>query len=147
MRDVIGFEGLYAVTSCGKVWSYKRKRWLKTNDHDYSCVCLYKDGKAHWLWVHRLVAQAYIPNPENKPEVNHIDECPWHNYVENLAWVTPKENCNHGTRTQRCKEKAQAYYASEAGQLKKQQQSEYMKAGGASKAAKAKWARRDTIVK
>lgn len=94
MRDVVGYEGLYAVTSCGKVWSYKRKIFLspRYDDDGYLRVNLCKDGKYKTKHIHRLVAEAYIPNPENKPQVDHIDEVKTHNWVGNLQWATPAEN-------------------------------------------------------
>jgi hypothetical protein len=51
--------------------------------------------------VHRLVGEAYIPNPDDKPQINHKDENKSHNYIANLEWVTAKENCNYGTRNKR----------------------------------------------
>lgn len=94
MRDVKGYEGLYAVTSCGKVWSYRRQKFLKptNNGHGYLTVALSKEGTHKKYKVHRLVAEAYIPNPENKPQVNHKDKVRSHNYVNNLEWTTAKEN-------------------------------------------------------
>jgi hypothetical protein len=62
-------------------------------------VCLHRDGKARTIEIHRLVAEAYIPNPEGKPQINHIDEVKTHNWIGNLEWATAKENVNHGTRT------------------------------------------------
>lgn len=97
MRDVVGFEGLYAVTSCGKVWSYKRNKFMaqRYDDDGYLRVNLRKDGKAYTKHIHRLVAEAYIPNPEGKPQVDHIDEVKTHNWVGNLRWATPGENTRH----------------------------------------------------
>ena len=93
MKDYTGYEGLYAVTSCDKVWSYKREKFLKPgNSRGYLIVNLYKDGKYRPFYIHRLVAQAYLPNPDNLPQVNHKDECTTHNYLNNLEWVTAQEN-------------------------------------------------------
>ena len=103
MKDIKGYEGLYAITSCGKVWSYRSQKFLKpVSDKDgYWKINLSKDGQRKTYQVHRLVAQAYIPNPEDKPQVNHKDEVKTHNYINNLEWTTAKENSNHGTRTKR----------------------------------------------
>ena len=97
MRDIVGFEGLYAVTSCGKVWSYKSKKFLaqRYDDDGYMRVNLRKDGKTYTKQVHRLVAEAYIPNEEGKPQVDHINEVKDQNYVPNLRWATPGENSRH----------------------------------------------------
>ena len=104
MKDIQGYEGLYAVTSCGKVWSYRSQRFLKLYDSGgYLKVGLYKDGKKEQFRVHRLVAQAYIPNPLGLPQVNHINEIKTENHVNNLEWVTSKDNINHGTRIERAK--------------------------------------------
>ena len=95
MRDVVGYEGIYAVTSCGKVWSYKSKRFLTPEDNGrgYLRVKLCKDGKEKKYMIHRLVAEAYIPNPENLPQVDHIDNDKTHNYINNLQWITNRDNC------------------------------------------------------
>ena len=95
MKDVVGYEGLYAVTSCGKVWSYKRKKFLVPtyNSKGYMRVNLLKNGKSKSYKIHRLVAEAYIPNPNNLPEVDHIDNNKSHNYLNNLQWITHKDNC------------------------------------------------------
>ena len=99
----------YLVTSHGRVLSlnYNRENKIrelkqrKNYKSKYCYVTLYKNGKATVIYVHRLVAQAFIPNPDNKPEVNHIDENKTNNQVSNLEWVTHKENINHGTRNER----------------------------------------------
>lgn len=103
MKDIKGFEGLYAVTSCGRVWSYKSNKFLNPNVHrnGYTSVCLYKDRKQHRVLVHRLIAEAFIPNPDNLPEVNHLDENKEHNWINNLEWSTVKYNRNYGTRNAR----------------------------------------------
>ena len=102
MKDIAGYEGLYAVTSCGKVWSYKRKMFLKPfYNKQYPHVDLQKgDGKKSRknVAVHRLVANAYISNPENLPCVNHKDENPRNPCVNNLEWCTQKYNANYGTK-------------------------------------------------
>ena len=63
------------------------------------------EGKRRIFMIHRLVAQYFIPNPNNLPEVNHKDENPQNNCADNLEWCTPKYNCNYGTRNQRCWDK------------------------------------------
>ena len=95
MKDIVGYEGLYAVTSCGKVWSYKNEKFLEPDisNSGYLRVDLWKNGKMKHFAVHRLVAEAYIPNPDNLPQVDHIDENKTHNYVNNLQWITHKDNC------------------------------------------------------
>lgn len=103
MKDIKNYEGLYGITSCGKVWSYKRQKFLQgCPDKDgYLLVGLYKDGIRKTFKIHRLVAEAYIPNPEGKLTVNHKDEIKTHNYINNLEWATSAENNNYGTRTKR----------------------------------------------
>ena len=105
MRDIVGYEGLYGVTSTGLVWAYPKKsrthgRWLKiTIDRcGYAYVGLYKDGKTTKIKVHRLVAQAYLV-ASDKPHVNHIDGNKLNNNANNLEWVTPKENKIHAFAT------------------------------------------------
>ena len=95
MRDVKGYEGLYGITSCGRVWSYKRQKFLEpsADKKGYLKVGLTKNGKMKTCYVHRLVAEAYIPNPNNLPQVDHIDENKTHNYVNNLQWITNRDNC------------------------------------------------------
>ena len=111
MKDIKGYEGLYAITSCGKVYSYRNKIFLKPSKdkNGYLMVCLYQNGKSKTHKIHRLVAEAYIPNITNKPTVNHKDEIKTHNWVGNLEWMTMKENNNYGTRIQRQKESAPKY--------------------------------------
>lgn len=103
-KDIPGYEGLYAVTSCGKVWSYRRKRFLKSSNgpNGYQVVGLHHDGKQKTCYVHRLVLEAFNPI-ENMGEydANHLNEQKADNRIENLCWMTHKENLNYGTRNQR----------------------------------------------
>ena len=109
MKDVKGYEGLYAVTSCGKVWSYRNKKFLEPDisNSGYLRVSLYKNGKMKHYSVHRLVAEAYIPNSENLPQVNHKDENKTNNCLQNLEWCDAKYNMNYGNcitkRSNSCK--------------------------------------------
>ena len=111
-KDVVGYEGLYKVSDRGNVHSVVRKdsigskcggRILKPNyDKDgYLNVNLCNNGKVKTKKIHRLVAEAFLPNPNGLPQINHIDEIKDNNNVENLEWCTSKYNLNHGTRTER----------------------------------------------
>lgn len=99
MKDIKGYEGIYAVTSCGKVWSYKYKKFLTpiADRYGYLYVNLSKDGQSKKYKIHRLVAEAYIPNPDNLPQVNHKDENKTNNCLQNLEWCDAKYNINYGT--------------------------------------------------
>ena len=104
MKDIQGYEGLYAVTSCGKVWSYRRKIFLKPyNDgFGYWKVDLLKDGVRKHHKISRLVLMTYNPVEGMEDlDANHIDECKDHNWLSNLNWMTHQENLNYGTRTAR----------------------------------------------
>lgn len=99
---VVGFEFGYEVSNKGRIKSLERVKVAKNklmtpkaSTNKYPFIALRKEGKTHQLRVHRLVAQAFIPNPENKPEVNHKDRDVSNNNVENLEWVTKRENCIH----------------------------------------------------
>lgn len=102
-KDIEGYEGLYAITVDGRVWSYKTKKFLSpaVNGGGYLRVSLVKDKKQKSYFAHRLVAAAFIPNPLGLPQVNHINEIKDDNRVENLEWCDSKYNNNHGTRNQR----------------------------------------------
>lgn len=103
-RDVVGYEGKYKISSCGRVLAvgrirsnfnkfYKEHFLTIRKDHGgYYRAMLFKDGKARFVPVHRLVAEAFISNPENKPQVDHIDGVRTNNQVDNLRWATNKEN-------------------------------------------------------
>lgn len=86
----------YLVSDTGKI---RKKSSMVEHSTRYSkgyeIVDLYKNGKRKTVRVHRLVAEAFIPNNDNKPEVNHIDGNKHNNNVDNLEWVTKKENCRH----------------------------------------------------
>ena len=95
MKDIKGYEGLYAITTEGDVYSYKRKKFLKpvADCKGYLFVRLCKDGKVKNYKIHRLVAETYLPNPENLPQVDHIDGNKMHNFLNNLQWITNRDNC------------------------------------------------------
>ncbi|WP_343342471.1 NUMOD4 domain-containing protein [Terrisporobacter petrolearius] len=102
-KDIKGYEGLYQVSNFGQVYSLKRKKYIKAYvDKDgYLRVGLSKNGKQKGYIVHRLVATAYIPNPNNYPMINHRDETRQNNKVSNLEWCTCTYNNNFGTRNER----------------------------------------------
>ena len=94
-RDVRGYEGLYQVSNFGRVRSFHNSgmRILSPSKvKGYLCINLFKDNKAKNFKVHRLVAQAFLPNPDNLPQVDHINTDKTDNRVENLQWVTGSEN-------------------------------------------------------
>ena len=104
-HDIEGYEGLYQISNKGRVKSlYKgSERILKPrlNSSGYYFITLCNDSVSKQFQLHRLVAQAFIPNLYNKPQVNHLDENKLNNCVNNLEWVTAKENNNYGTRNER----------------------------------------------
>ena len=105
-RPVVGYEGLYEVSDCGRVKSLRRGIIMKLqkNQDGYPTVGLSRDGKFQVKTVHRLVALAFLDNPNNYPEVNHIDEVKQNNCVKNLEWCTHKHNLTCGTVLQRNEE-------------------------------------------
>ena len=123
-KDIEGYEGLYQVSNLGRVKSlsrlvdkgkygtiYTKERILKNQkvNVNYLFVILSKDGKHKNMTVHRLMAKAFLPNPDNLSDVNHKDENPSNNFIyvnkdgsvdyekSNLEWCTHKYNCNYGT--------------------------------------------------
>ena len=104
-----GYEGIYEVSDKGRVKSigYGKERILKLlrTPKGYLLVSLWKNGEMKNYRIHRLVAQTFIPNPDNLPMVNHKDENKTNNYVQNLEWCTNKYNSNYGTRNKRISEK------------------------------------------
>ena len=122
-KSIPGYEGLYEVSSYGRVKSleisYTRKNGImdhkpeiilspKNNGTGYFIVCLYKNKTHKYYLIHRLVAQIFIPNPDNLSDVNHKDEDKSNNRVDNLEWCDHKYNMNYNDvlkrRSQRMKE-------------------------------------------
>ena len=114
-RPIEGYEGLYEVSSYGRVRSldkydsmnrFLRGRILRlfTDGLGYLRAQLYSNSKRKSFLVHRLVAQAFIPNPDNLPQVNHRDENPSNDNVDNLEWCDGKYNVNYGTRIDRIRD-------------------------------------------
>lgn len=91
-KPIPGYEG-YEVTSWGRVLRNGKPITQETHCKGYKRVDLYKGSERKHYKVHRLVAEAFIPNPENKPQVNHIDGNNQNNSISNLEWVTNDENC------------------------------------------------------
>lgn len=101
-KPVKGYEGLYEVSNQGNVRSVHYKGTntaktlvLKANNSGRLYVGLYLNGRPKYFLVHRLVAMAFVPNPNAYPEINHIDENPMNNNVENLEWCTRKQNVRY----------------------------------------------------
>jgi len=100
--EILGYEGLYRVGNHGHIESCWTGKWErlkpKLDTHGYHHVDLYLDGKRTAQRIHRLVAQAFLPNPEEKPEINHKDGNKINNAVTNLEWATSSENNMHAFR-------------------------------------------------
>ena len=103
MKPIPNYEGLYSITEDGKVWSHRRKRFLKpyAAKDGYPMVALSKNNKQLQAYIHRLVAITYIPNPHGYTDVNHKDEVKSHNWVDNLEWCSRSYNINYGTANTR----------------------------------------------
>ena len=111
-KDIEGFEGLYQVSNMGNVKSLNynhtgKERIMKPqkSSNGYLQVKLWKDGKAKRYLVHRLVANAFLDNSDNLPEVNHKDENKENNHVDNLEFCSRSYNCSYNGRAERIAEK------------------------------------------
>lgn len=111
-KPIKGYDGLYEVSNLGNIASLNycgtgRRQNLKFKEQGmgYCTVGISKNGKAKTFLVHRLVAEAFVPNPENYPLVNHIDEDKLNNRADNLSWCTYEQNNNHGTKNKRISQK------------------------------------------
>lgn len=102
-RPIRGFEDRYLISNTGLVFSKISNRMLspKIDRYGYKAISLSRNGKMKYTTIHRLVAIAFIPNPDNLPTVNHKDEDKLNNRSDNLEWATVKENDNYGTRNER----------------------------------------------
>lgn len=101
-RDIKGYEGLYQISNYGRVKSLGRNttkgkiRKLQVSGNGYLSVTLSKNGVVKRYAVHRLVAESFIPNPHNLPQINHRNEVTTDNFVENLEWCDATYNNNYG---------------------------------------------------
>ena len=97
MEDIKGYEGRYAVTKDGRIYSYYLKGFLspKTDKDGYLVVCLHKNGQKKYFQVHRLIAETYISNPDNLETVNHKDGVKNNNNINNLEWCSFSDNLKH----------------------------------------------------
>lgn len=94
-RDIVGYEGLYKISNVGNVMNNKGRILKLMLTNGYPTVNLYKNRKMRSLSVHRLVAEAFIPNPMSLPIVNHKDENKVNNSVDNLEWCTKQYNTTY----------------------------------------------------
>lgn len=101
-RDVIGYEGLYKISSYGRVlskWGGWKLRKPQINSNGYVCFDFYNNKNKKRISIHRVVAFAFLPNPLNKPCINHKDGNPLNNHISNLEWCTVSENTKHAYDT------------------------------------------------
>lgn len=97
LLPIKNYEDLYSISDCGKVYSHISNKFLKhgVNKYGYHFVFLCKDKVKTQYKVYRLVAQAFLDNPDSLPEINHIDENKDNNHVSNLQWITRQGNQEH----------------------------------------------------
>ena len=103
-KDIEGFQG-YKISSFGRVKSYHNNKEIIRKPNivcGYQHVMLNKNGKKFNFYIHRLVAEVFVININNKPQVNHIDGNKLNNNYSNLEWCTQKENCQHAWKTGLC---------------------------------------------
>lgn len=103
-RDIPGYEGLYEVSNLGRVRRDGRILKPSKNKKGYLLVSLFKNGIERKAYIHRLVAQSFLPNPSNFPCINHKDENKTNNIIDNLEWCDHQYNNNYGTRNERISE-------------------------------------------
>lgn len=135
MKEIVGYEGLYAVTEDGQVWAYPNRlhkgKFLKPSlRKGYPFVCLCKKGqKIIYKNIHRLVAECYLPNLDSLPQVNHKDSNKENNHVSNLEWCSASHNKKHSwdsgtsfvTEAKRQASRRNAYIAHTAWRMKHEQ--------------------------
>lgn len=111
MKDIPEFEQLYAATQDGQIWSHYKNKFLKpiTNKAGYLKVTLVKNKTKYSKLIHRLIAQTYLPNPNNYPIVNHKDENKANNNINNLQWCNYTYNSNYGSNPVKAKQRMQQY--------------------------------------
>jgi hypothetical protein len=102
-KDIKGFEGMYQISDKGRLRSFKKMVQplilsVKNSKGWYLSIILCRDRKRVTVRIHRLVAEAFVPNPEGKPEVNHKDGNKQNNDASNLEWVTDRENVIHAVK-------------------------------------------------
>lgn len=106
-KDIQGYEGLYQVSNLGRVKSLKNRKILSPDiSLGYERVTLFLDGKKSRFLVHRLVAQSFIPNPQNHRFINHKDENRSNNRMTNLEWCDASYNINYGHRNKKLSQKS-----------------------------------------
>lgn len=124
MIDIQGYEGRYAITEEGQVWSHLSKKFLRpyNNGHGYLCIKLIDaNGKNKTKRINRLVAEAYLPNPEGKRDVEHLDNDRKNNKLSNLQWATRSENCRNENNNRNVERRRTPIKCVETGEVFKNQ--------------------------